>query len=94
MADKLEVVLSADSFDDAGGSKKFSNLRVGDSVNAEVNSPRKGQAAAVVAANEALAEAARKSGYTHVFGIEYNLDGDDDCNFTSSPSGVGYGPRG
>jgi len=96
MADELEVKLTTETFAEAGGKDRFSDLDIVTPIRAEAPGLEKGRPAAVDAVNESMRKKAKEMGCSHVFKVEYHFEYNGhhtDRNFFCSAIGTGYSPN-
>ncbi len=90
------VKLTTESFRDAGGSKEYPNLEIGEPILASGFGivTKDNKEAAFKEANLELTERAKTKGYSHVFNIKYQYDFmGASSNIECSATGTGYKPK-
>jgi len=92
------VIITTQTFREAGGLELFPNLEMGNSFSArKLGDEDGGESSARNKANSELRQMARRRGYTHLFGVRYKFDeyGHPSRGYAiCTTTGTGYKPRG
>lgn len=84
MTEKNLVAITNQTFAEAGGSREYPQLEMGQTVMVVTNESQYTHTSLLEKANELLSNVAGKNGYTHLFAVEYKFG-----NFNCRPPSYG-----